>query len=133
MDEVELTDIDEILEYLASVGINHAYDKDGRICLNSEYYQSVLFNPAVVYYRNICAANKNYNLLDNLLINCQICDKYEECNYKIRIMCPVFGNNFSVWEGEYVTQFEDINELIKFMHENYPECIRPADIKIALK
>jgi hypothetical protein len=131
----ELTDINEILEYLTTVGISHKYYMGDQICLNSEYcYDYVRCKAFIVeHYKLIYKTHENYKLLDKLFINCKICDKYEEPAKHVQ-MCS-FNNLIQLkYDGaKNITYFDSINDLIAHMHKNHPECIRQYDIKIALK
>jgi hypothetical protein len=130
-----LTDIKEILEYLASVGLNHTYDEYGSIHINSEYYEfSCHTVPDVTKrYKLLCIKHEEYKLLDSLLINCQIHDKYKECEYNVMISSDIYCGIILCFHNNLVNKFKNINDLIAYIQEYHPECIRQNDIKIALK
>jgi hypothetical protein len=131
----DLTDINEILEYLTSVGFSYKCG-DKCVILNSEYFidWEILISEMPRCYKHICASQTGCQLLDDLLINCEICEKYTENNYDISVRYKLFGHGFKViFHNKCVNKPENIEYLMAYMRENHPECIRPVDIKIALK
>jgi hypothetical protein len=131
----ELTDINEILDYLATFNINHDYYRDV-VRLTSEYFDRKHFDIdyLTAHYRSVCVLHKNYELFDSLFVNCIIDSKYKESNYNIQFLSEADCFCFMYRaHDKYIKAFKDINGLITYMQENYPECVRPVDIKIALK
>jgi len=130
-----LTDINEILKYLATFGISSRYNNNGCIWLNSEYCENISRHPLdlIKCYRFIYMGHEYYKLLDDLLINCQIGDKYfRKSGYDIEIYYSFYENYFSLHTTKYF-RFDCINDLLAHMREKHSECIRPVEIKIALK
>jgi len=138
----DLTDIDEILEYLTTIGINYMC-RDDRISLSSEYINSCFDRRNLIkYYKGFYNTQKFYQLLDNLLVNCKICYKYKETKYNIQIAYDMYYDTyyndhgiFQVYNkrGRCVGDFKTIEDLMTYMQENHSECVRQDDIKIALK
>jgi hypothetical protein len=133
----DLTDIEEILEYLATIGFSYYhyhYEYDEYVNLTSEYYTTVHSKDTMIRnYKGLYTATKYLKLLDNLLINCQIGNKYKENNYSIEIDYFIHDNTFNVHKDGHFLTCKDINNLMPYMQENHPKCIRQNDIKIALK
>jgi hypothetical protein len=136
----DLTDIDKILEYLATVGISYEYENvDGKlylISLNCEYFTEwkLDFSYLTSFYKQIYIDQTMYRLLDNLLINCRICDKYVENNYNMHVEYAIYRDKFDLYfKGKYIARFKNIDDLMTYINKNYPEHIRQGDIKIALK
>jgi hypothetical protein len=130
----DLTDIDEILKYLASVGISSRYN-NGCILLNSEYiYDCLEVRHLNKDYKGLYNTQKFYQLLDNLFVNCQIGIKYDKIKYNIIIAYYDIHGLFQVYKcGGCVGDFKTIEDLMTYMRENHSECVRQVDIKIALK
>jgi hypothetical protein len=132
----DLTDIDEILKYLYTVGYSHKHIDRIYISLISEYGVSDIKKQVLIKeYKYYYDCQINYQSLDNLLINCGICEKYKENDYDICIIYfpPYEGGEFKLYFHGNVSKFKNIDNLIKHINENHPECIRQEDIKIALK
>jgi hypothetical protein len=130
----DLTDIDEILEYLATIGISHRKYYNA-VSLISEYYQNdicYIIN-LIGYYKKLYISHEYYNILDNLLRYCSIGNKYKHSRYNTKITYSVYDEIFSLYRDEFIFKFQDINDLITHINKHYPECIKQEDIKIALK
>jgi hypothetical protein len=131
----DLTDINEILKYLTSVGYSYKYN-DKYIILYSEYFLDLHISTRDIFrcYKKIYMNQTDCQLLNSLLINCQICYKYVGNNYNMRVGCAIYPDKIDLYfNGKYISRFKNINDLMTYINEHYPECIRQVDIKIALK
>jgi len=80
--------------------------------------------------------------VDNLRDICNIYDilnektYFEESRYKNMYTDIYYKNLLRLFvdnnDDDYI-DFYNINELLEYLTENYPECIKDSDIKIALK
>jgi hypothetical protein len=145
MDEVKrLTDINEIIEYLTSIGISCKYIFPSHkralihIELKSEYLNCEYDVEFIIrHYERFYNSQKCSKLLNNLL-SCSISSNYVDyINCNVHVWCQIGGDGNIVinvnFNDDTVGVFKDINDLMEFMNKNYPEWVRPVDIKIALK
>jgi len=130
----DLTDINEILEYLTTVGINCKYVAEDNIEISSEYQSTCRVWNIIDHYKILYEKHLRCKLLDNLFIYCQIDKKYIECKYNVRISYSIYFKSYSsLYCHGCDLKIKNIDVLMLHMQKNHPECIRQEDIKIALK
>jgi hypothetical protein len=117
----------------------YIYEEDGYrwLCHRSCVFVSNDFTN----YKNI-----EYEIISNEIITqlrnlCNIIDEIEEKTYFVDhkfngLSYSVYNSKIGLYKDKHCDcygRFADINDFIDYLAENYPECIRSNDIKIALK
>jgi len=93
-----------------------------------------------------CTGNITNNAIDLLRYKCNTCNEFEEKTYFVngKYNELYYYINFSIYDiknaehtlvisSNYFKVFKNLIEVLDYLAENYPECIRSSDIKIALK
>jgi hypothetical protein len=118
----------------------YIYEEDGYkyLCHKScVCIDGILSNPKFEYLQTRPVSNED---IIKLRYTCNMNDEIEEKTYfvdtkfnNLRYYVYDETGELSFRSGEHYIDFANVNDLLEYLAENYPECIRNNDIKIALK
>jgi len=106
-----------------------------------------LYHKSCTLNNNTCSNHKFYYLgtkpVSNeiIVILRSICNKINEIEEKTYfvdhkfndLLCGVNDSKITLYRENHYDRFANVNDFIDYLAENYPECVRSTDIKIALK